>query len=95
MCADTFRAGAFDQLKQNATKAKIPFYGSYTETDPAQIAAEGVSKFKEEGCAAQMTPSPIPLPTGWSLRWRRRREQGLAPAMGPRCMRAWPLAGMR
>ncbi|KAG8379812.1 hypothetical protein BUALT_Bualt07G0128400 [Buddleja alternifolia] len=27
VCADTFRAGAFDQLKQNATKAKIPFYG--------------------------------------------------------------------
>jgi len=49
VCADTFRAGAFDQLKQNATKAKIPFYGSYTETDPAQIAAEGVSKFKDEG----------------------------------------------
>ena len=49
VCADTFRAGAFDQLKQNATKAKIPFYGSYTETDPAMIAAEGVEKFKEEG----------------------------------------------
>merc|ERR1719424_1374143 len=49
VCADTFRAGAFDQLKQNATKAKIPFYGSYTETDPAMIAAEGVDKFKEEG----------------------------------------------
>ena len=48
VCADTFRAGAFDQLKQNATKAKIPFYGSYTETDPALIAAEGVTKFKEE-----------------------------------------------
>mmetsp|Transcript_50913 Transcript_50913/g.84376 ORF Transcript_50913/g.84376 Transcript_50913/m.84376 type:complete len:488 (+) Transcript_50913:70-1533(+) len=48
VCADTFRAGAFDQLKQNATKAKIPFYGSYTETDPAQIAAEGVMKFREE-----------------------------------------------
>ena len=30
VCADTFRAGAFDQLKQNATKSKIPFYGSYT-----------------------------------------------------------------
>ena len=40
ICADTFRAGAFDQLKQNATKAKIPFFGSYTETDPAKIAAE-------------------------------------------------------
>ena len=44
VCADTFRAGAFDQLKQNATKAKIPFYGSYTETDPAMIAADGVDK---------------------------------------------------
>lgn len=30
VCADTFRAGAFDQLKQNATKAKIPFYGRYS-----------------------------------------------------------------
>ena len=27
VCADTFRAGAFDQLKQNATKARVPFYG--------------------------------------------------------------------
>src|SRR4051794_41140133 len=48
VCADTFRAGAFDQLKQNATKAKIPYYGSYTETDPVQIAQEGVEKFKKE-----------------------------------------------
>ncbi|KAF9393690.1 Signal recognition particle [Podila verticillata] len=48
VCTDTFRAGAFDQLKQNATKAKIPYYGSYTETDPVQLAHEGVSKFKKE-----------------------------------------------
>ncbi len=48
VCADTFRAGAFDQLKQNATKARIPFYGSYVETDPARIAADGVARFKEE-----------------------------------------------
>lgn len=48
VCADTFRAGAFDQLKQNATKCKIPFYGSYTETDPVKIAAEGVSEFKKK-----------------------------------------------
>nr|KAG5714439.1 hypothetical protein BaRGS_006885 [Batillaria attramentaria] len=48
ICADTFRAGAFDQLKQNATKARIPFYGSYTEADPAVIAQEGVEKFKKE-----------------------------------------------
>jgi len=48
VCADTFRAGAFDQLKQNCTKARIPFYGSYTEADPAAIAYDGVQKFKEE-----------------------------------------------
>ncbi|CAH9135236.1 unnamed protein product [Cuscuta epithymum] len=50
VCADTFRAGAFDQLKQNATKAKIPFYGSYTESDPVKIAEEGVETFKNENC---------------------------------------------
>lgn len=48
VCADTFRAGAFDQLKQNATRAKIPYYGSLTQTDPAVVAAEGVAKFKKE-----------------------------------------------
>ncbi|KAH6575970.1 hypothetical protein BASA62_001679 [Batrachochytrium salamandrivorans] len=49
VCTDTFRAGAFDQLKQNATKAKIPYYGSYTESDPVQLALEGVDKFRGEG----------------------------------------------
>lgn len=49
VCADTFRAGAFDQLKQNAAKAKVPFYGSYTEANPVVIAKEGVDKFKAEG----------------------------------------------
>jgi signal recognition particle subunit SRP54 len=48
VCADTFRAGAFDQLKQNATKARVPFYGSYTETDPVVISSQGVAKFKAE-----------------------------------------------
>ncbi|KAJ8103905.1 SRP54-type protein [Lipomyces tetrasporus] len=48
VCADTFRAGAFDQLKQNATKAKVPYYGSYTETDPVAVAAAGVARFKSE-----------------------------------------------
>ncbi|KAH8349720.1 hypothetical protein KR084_004757 [Drosophila pseudotakahashii] len=49
VCADTFRAGAYDQVKQNATKARIPFYGSYTEIDPVVIAQEGVDMFKREG----------------------------------------------
>lgn len=48
ICADTFRAGAFDQLKQNATKVKIPYYGSLTQTDPVVVAREGVEKFKKE-----------------------------------------------
>lgn len=48
VCADTFRAGAFDQLKQNAIKSNIPYYGSYLETDPVKISAEGVLKFKQE-----------------------------------------------
>eukprot|EP00163_Fabomonas_tropica_P004494 TRINITY_DN13964_c0_g1_i1.p1 TRINITY_DN13964_c0_g1~~TRINITY_DN13964_c0_g1_i1.p1 ORF type:complete len:457 (+),score=138.61 TRINITY_DN13964_c0_g1_i1:237-1607(+) len=49
VCADTFRAGAFDQLKQNALGAKIPFYGSYTETDPVTLAQDGTEKFRREG----------------------------------------------
>ncbi|KIJ44024.1 hypothetical protein M422DRAFT_30581 [Sphaerobolus stellatus SS14] len=48
VCADTFRAGAFDQTRQSATKAKIAYFGSYTETDPVSIAAQGVAKFKKE-----------------------------------------------
>ena len=50
VCADTFRAGAFDQLKQNATKAQIPFYGSYQETDPAVIGKEGVDRCSCHPC---------------------------------------------
>ncbi|OEL28073.1 Signal recognition particle 54 kDa protein 2 [Dichanthelium oligosanthes] len=50
VCADTFRAGAFDQLKQNASKAKIPFYRSYVKSDPVKIAVEGVDRFRKEKC---------------------------------------------
>jgi len=48
VCADTFRAGAFDQLRQNAAKIRVPFFGSHSETDPVKIAAEGVEIFKKE-----------------------------------------------
>jgi len=48
ICADTFRAGAYDQLKQNATKAKVAYYGSYTESDPTMVAEKGVARAKEE-----------------------------------------------
>jgi len=49
ICADTFRAGALDQLAQNATRAKIPYYGSYSERDPVKIAQEGLEKFQTAG----------------------------------------------
>lgn len=47
--ADTFRAGALDQLKQAAARASLPFYGSYSETDPAKVAREGVDKLSGQG----------------------------------------------
>ena len=48
VCADTFRAGALDQLKQNATKLRVPFYGSYTQADPVRIAQDGVQRFVQD-----------------------------------------------
>jgi signal recognition particle subunit SRP54 len=48
LCCDTFRAGAFDQLKQNATKLRVPFYGSYTAADPVKNAEDGVKQFRKQ-----------------------------------------------
>jgi len=49
VCCDTYRAGAYDQLKQNALKVGLPFYGSYNETDPVRLAIDGVARLREEG----------------------------------------------
>lgn len=48
VCCDTFRAGAFNQLQQNAAKIRCAFYGNPDETDPVKIADEGVEIFKRE-----------------------------------------------
>lgn len=48
VCADTFRAGAFDQLKMNAAKIKCPFFGHKNEKDPVKIAEQGVTFFREQ-----------------------------------------------
>lgn len=48
VCCDTFRAGAFDQLQQNAAKIRCAFYGNPNEDNPVSIAAEGVEIFKED-----------------------------------------------
>lgn len=43
--------------RRNATKAKIPFYGSYTETDPVAIAAMGVEKFRKGASSHGIFPT--------------------------------------
>ena len=46
ICADTFRPGAYDQLKQLAEMIKVDFYGEAGGKDPKKIAKHGVEKFK-------------------------------------------------
>jgi len=48
VCADTYRAGAFEQLKQNATRIRCAFYGKPDENDPVSISDEGVSIFTKQ-----------------------------------------------
>ncbi len=48
VCADTFRLGAYDQLRQLAEKIKVPIYGRLEESDPVKIAVEGVESFRKE-----------------------------------------------
>mmetsp|Transcript_15916 Transcript_15916/g.28334 ORF Transcript_15916/g.28334 Transcript_15916/m.28334 type:complete len:536 (-) Transcript_15916:187-1794(-) len=49
VCCDTFRAGAFDQLKQNAIKLHVPYYGDLAEADPVKLAEAGTKSFREKG----------------------------------------------
>ncbi len=46
VCADTFRPGAYDQLRQLAESIKVDFYGDLGNKDPAAIARDGVRKFR-------------------------------------------------
>jgi signal recognition particle subunit SRP54 len=47
VCADKFRPGAFDQLKQLGAEVNIPVYGNPNEKKPWNIAKEGLELFKE------------------------------------------------
>ncbi|MEM4576774.1 MAG: signal recognition particle protein Srp54 [Candidatus Nezhaarchaeales archaeon] len=49
VCADTFRPGAYDQLKQLALKVGVPFYGDKS-SNPVEIALRGVDELKKNGC---------------------------------------------
>jgi signal recognition particle subunit SRP54 len=47
ICADTFRPGAYNQLKQLADSIKVPFYGEPDEKDPVALSKRGVEHFKD------------------------------------------------
>jgi signal recognition particle subunit SRP54 len=43
---DTFRPGAFNQLKQISEQIKVDFYGELESKDPVSVAKHGVDRFK-------------------------------------------------
>jgi signal recognition particle subunit SRP54 len=47
VCADAFRPGAYDQLRQLAESIKVDFYGDTKNKDPVAIARDGVRKFRD------------------------------------------------
>jgi len=49
VCADTYRLGAYEQLRQLAEKSKIPLQGFPGETDAVKVALKGVEEFRNEG----------------------------------------------
>lgn len=49
VCADTFRLGAFAQLKQLAEKIRVPIYGEEEGKNVLKIATKGVEGFIKEG----------------------------------------------
>ena len=48
VCADTYRPGAYAQLKQLADRINVPVYGDKTEKNSIKIAIDGVEKFRKE-----------------------------------------------
>ncbi len=49
VAADTYRPGAYDQLRQLAEKARAMFYGEPGSRDPIGIAKRGVEELKRRG----------------------------------------------
>lgn len=47
VCTDTYRPGAYDQLKQLADRANIAFYGEPKEKNAVKIAIHGLKQFKD------------------------------------------------
>ncbi|MET1128656.1 MAG: signal recognition particle protein Srp54, partial [Thermoproteota archaeon] len=49
VCADTYRPGAYDQLKQLADRVGAMFYGEPESKDPVEVARNGVNELKRRG----------------------------------------------
>ncbi|MGD2065766.1 MAG: signal recognition particle protein Srp54 [Candidatus Bathyarchaeota archaeon] len=47
VCTDTYRPGAYDQLKQLASRINIPVYGEPKEKKSEKIAKRGLNQFKD------------------------------------------------
>ena len=50
VAADTFRAGAIEQLTEWANRLKIDIVTGKPESDPASVAYDGMKKAKEQNC---------------------------------------------
>jgi len=48
ICADTYRPGAFDQLKQLADKVTVPVYGEPNSKDTLKIVKKGMEQFSNQ-----------------------------------------------
>mgnify|MGYP006285586647 CR=1 FL=1 len=48
ICADTFRPGAYNQLKQLAESINVPFYGEPDAKDPVELSKRGVNHFDDK-----------------------------------------------
>ncbi len=48
ICADTYRPGAFDQLKQLADRVNVPVYGEPNGKEPLKIVRKGMEQFAGE-----------------------------------------------
>ncbi len=46
ICADTYRPGAYAQLRQLANQINVPVYGDENESDPVKIALDGLRRFE-------------------------------------------------
>ncbi|HPP78138.1 signal recognition particle receptor subunit alpha, partial [Methanospirillum sp.] len=48
ICADTFRPGAYTQIKTLCDKVHVPCYGDPSEHDARKIVRDGLARLKEE-----------------------------------------------